>query len=59
MSNKVVIQQRAQDDLYEAYLFAAKRAPVTARRWLERFLAAIDRIGSDPQSYPRAHEDGN
>ncbi len=41
MTFRVVIQRLARHDLNEAYRRAARRAPQTARWWLERFQAGL------------------
>lgn len=57
MSYRVVLQQRALDDLDEAYRWAAEQAPQTATRWLDRFQAAIELLSENPQRCSRAKED--
>jgi plasmid stabilization system protein ParE len=57
VSYRVVLQQRALDDLEEAYLWAAEQAPHTAGRWLNRFQATIESLSEHPQRCSRAKED--
>lgn len=49
MKYLVIVQRLARRDLVEAYRWAARRAPYTARRWLERFEAKIGTLSSRPQ----------
>lgn len=58
MSHCVVVQRLAREDLSEAYRYAARRAPQTARRWLDRFETAIGSLARHPQRCPLARENG-
>ena len=56
MSYLVVITANAKENLRSYYLQAAKRAPVTAARWLNRFEAALATLASNPQRCGTAPE---
>jgi plasmid stabilization system protein ParE len=56
MTYKVRLQPIAENDLEEAYLWAAKNAPETARLWLARFQAALETLGEHPQRFGFAAE---
>jgi plasmid stabilization system protein ParE len=56
MMFRVILLPRAVEDLDEAICYAAKRAPMTAARWLERFQQAIEGLAKSPLSWPLAHE---
>ena len=49
MKYMVRLQQLAETDLEEAYLWAAKHAPATAARWLARFHEALQTLAVNPQ----------
>src|SRR5215470_8005111 len=49
MTYKVRLQPLAESDLNEAFLWAAKNAPETARLWLTRFQAALNSLAEHPQ----------
>ena len=49
MFYRVELQPLAEGDLEEAYLWAAKRAPETASRWLTRFHEALGTLKENPQ----------
>lgn len=49
MKYVVRLQPVAESDLHEAYLWAAKRAPEAAKRWLARFEDAIASLDTHPQ----------
>ena len=53
---RVIVQKLARADLREAYDWAAKRAPQTAARWLDRFEQALQTLERQPQSRPLARE---
>ena len=55
-NHKVVLQKRASQDLEDAYLNAAKRAPLTAATWLNRFHNALKTLQQSPERCPRAPE---
>jgi plasmid stabilization system protein ParE len=44
MIRHVVVQPRAEEDLEQAYQYAAQHAPVSAARWLNRFHAALQTL---------------
>ena len=49
MKYVVRLQPVAESDLHEAYLWAAKRAPEAAKRWLDRFEDAIATLDTHPE----------
>jgi len=53
----VVVQPPALEDLEEAYLWAAQRAPQTAARWYNRFRLALQTLDSNPDRCALAPED--
>lgn len=56
MKYRVVLQRFAQQDLDEACLWAAKRAPETAAKWLDRFHHALQSLAVHPDRCPLAAE---
>jgi plasmid stabilization system protein ParE len=52
----VVLQRLAKGDLLASHLWAHRRAPLSAARWLGRFEAALKRLRRSPQRCPRAKE---
>lgn len=56
MKYRVVIQRLALEDLEESYLWATRRAPQTAARWLNRFHAELQTLADNPQRRSRAPE---
>lgn len=58
MIYRVILQRLALRDLDEAFGWAARRAPATAARWLDRFQTALERLDTDPQRCPHAREHG-
>jgi plasmid stabilization system protein ParE len=54
MTHRVVFQRLAVQDLDDAFVWAARKAP--AARWLDRFQAALQRLDTNPQRCPRARE---
>jgi plasmid stabilization system protein ParE len=56
MTYRVILQRLAIRDLDDAFRFAARTAPVTASRWLERFRAALATLAEHPQRCPLARE---
>jgi len=56
MTHRVVVQRLARQDLEEAYLWAARRAPETAARWLRRFQDALQTLNTKPERCPLAPE---
>lgn len=57
MTLRVIVLPNAKANLYSYYLHAAKHAPVTAARWMERFESAIESLASLPERWPLAPED--
>ena len=56
MSSRVVISQRALDDLEEIRDYIAKHSPRNAAKFLEKLLAEFDVIADSPESYATAPE---
>ncbi len=56
MTYRVILQRLAIQDLDDAFVWAARKAPATAARWLDRFQAALQRLDTNPQRCPRARE---
>jgi plasmid stabilization system protein ParE len=56
MKYKVVLHDLAIEDLVEAYDYAARQAPLTASRWMDRFEAALQTLGNNPQRCGLARE---
>jgi plasmid stabilization system protein ParE len=56
MTYRVILQRLAVQDLDDAFVWAARKAPATAARWLDRFQAALERLDTNPQRCPRARE---
>jgi plasmid stabilization system protein ParE len=56
MSYRVVLQRLAVEDLREAYEWAARAAPRSAARWLERFQIALQSLDERPDRCPFAPE---
>ena len=56
MTYRVILQHLAIEDLDDAFAWAARKAPATAARWLERFQATLQRLDTNPQRCPRARE---
>lgn len=56
MLYRVVVQRLARADLRVAFQWAAKRAPQTAARWLDRFERALQTLERQPESRPLARE---
>ena len=56
MKYKVVLHARAADDLVEAYDYAARRAPLTASNWMDRFHAALQTLATNPERCGLARE---
>jgi len=54
---RVRLQRLATNDLDDAYTWAARHAPQTAARWLERFRTALETLDANPQRCPLAKED--
>lgn len=49
MNYRVVVTANAKANLRDYYLHAARRAPLTAARWLDRFEKALSTLGSNPE----------
>ena len=58
MTHRVVLQRLARGDLADAYGYAARRAPHTAARWLDRFQTALGTLARNPERCPFARENG-
>lgn len=58
MTYRVVLQRLATRDLQEAYQWAAKRAPLTAARWLDRFQESLQTLDHTPRRCSLARENG-
>jgi plasmid stabilization system protein ParE len=53
---QVVLHTQARADLDDAYQNAARHAPDTASRWVDRFQEALATLGRNPQRCPLAPE---
>lgn len=53
---EVVLHSKAQADLDDAYLNAARHAPQTASRWVDRFEQALTTLSQNPERCPLAAE---
>lgn len=56
MTYTVVVTSGAKQDLRNAYLWAAERAPHTAALWLHRFEAELQTLAVSPQRFQLAPE---
>jgi plasmid stabilization system protein ParE len=56
MTFRVVLQGTAVRDLDDAYRWAARAAPLTAARWLERFQVALAGLNQNPHRCAFARE---
>ncbi len=56
MTIRVVLHRLALRDLDEAYRWAARNAPLTAARWLDRFQLSLAGLAHNPQQCPLARE---
>ena len=56
MTYEVVIQPRALRDLNESQTWAAKHAPLTARRWVNRFIDHLHTLARNPERCGLADE---
>jgi plasmid stabilization system protein ParE len=56
MKYRVVVLRLAVVDLESAFAWAARRAPQTALRWLDRFHKALESLADNPQRCPLAKE---
>ncbi|HEV3116138.1 MAG TPA: type II toxin-antitoxin system RelE/ParE family toxin [Gemmataceae bacterium] len=57
MKYLVVVQPSAQAEIEEAYEWTARRAPLTAARWYDGLLKAIESLADNPQRSSLAPED--
>jgi plasmid stabilization system protein ParE len=53
---KIVITDRAAQDLDQAYRWYAEHAPEAAARWYNGFLNALDKLATNPERCPIAPE---
>jgi plasmid stabilization system protein ParE len=56
MTYQVVVTAAAKQDLRNAYLWAAERAPNTAALWLQRFEAELQTLAHFPARFQLAPE---
>ena len=56
MTYRVIVTAAAKQDLREAYLWAAERAPDTAALWLQRFEAELQSLAKSPERFQLAPE---
>jgi plasmid stabilization system protein ParE len=56
MIYQIVITDRAAQDLEEAYLWIAARAPENAGRWYNGFLDALESLANNPERCSMAPE---
>jgi plasmid stabilization system protein ParE len=56
MKYRVIVLPNARANLTHYAEYAAKNAPLTAARWLDRFHAALESLGDMPLRYPLAPE---
>jgi toxin ParE1/3/4 len=56
MKYRVTMLRLAQEDLAQAYRWAARRAPHTAALWLDRFHQALQTLADNPERCPHARE---
>ena len=56
MTYRVVVTAAAKQDLRNAYLWAAERAPHTAALWLQRFEAELQTLAHSPERFQLAPE---
>lgn len=56
MIYQVLVQPTAEEDLLAAYRRAAKAAPVSAGRWLDRFRDSLQSLATNPTRCPVARE---
>jgi plasmid stabilization system protein ParE len=57
MTYLVIVQPSAQAEMEAAYEWVAERAPITAARWYNRLLDAIESLADNPERCPLAPED--
>ena len=58
MKYQVIVTAAAKQDLRNAYLWAAERAPLTAARWLHRLEAELQTLADYPERFQLAPENG-
>jgi plasmid stabilization system protein ParE len=56
MIYQVLIQPTAEEDLLAIYRRAAKAAPISAGRWLDRFRDSLQSLTTNPTRCPLARE---
>lgn len=56
MSYRVIVLPNARRNLEHYYQHAAKHAPLTAAKWLDRFQAEIETLAHLPERWPLAAE---
>ncbi len=56
MTYRVIITAAAKQNLRDAYLWAADRAPQSAALWLQRFEAELQTISNFPERFQLASE---
>ena len=56
MTYRVLLQPTAEEDLLAAYWRAAKTAPVSAARWLQRFRESLLSLSEEPTRCSLARE---
>ena len=56
MTHRVVVTQKAKDDLQHYFEVAGKHAPDTAARWLDGFEEALQTLSEAPDRCPLAPE---
>jgi plasmid stabilization system protein ParE len=56
MTYNVVVTAAAKQNLRNAYLWAAERAPHTAALWLQRFEAELQTLAKSPERFQLAPE---
>jgi plasmid stabilization system protein ParE len=59
MRYRVMVTANAKTNLREYYVRAARMAPVTADRWLQRFEAAIESLATHPERCAIAAENNS
>ncbi len=56
MTFQIFVHRLAREDLQEAYDRAARHAPSTADRWLDRFHRTLQTLSQNPDRCPMARE---
>lgn len=56
MTYRVILTQKAKDDLRHYFAVAARHAPQTAARWLNRFEQVLDSLSTNPDRCSLAPE---